>query len=69
MDSKFKTLTYKYTSAIEENLGWTQSGIPLWVSFDLFQGQVAQTPEDIPDPSHGRVYSEMFHSVFVLKGF
>ena len=20
---------YKYTSAIEENLGWTQSGIPL----------------------------------------
>ena len=26
------------------------------------------TPEDIPDPSHGRVFREKFSSVYVVKG-
>ena len=26
------------------------------------------TPEDIPDPSHGRVFHEKFRSVYVVKG-
>ena len=26
------------------------------------------TPEDIPEPSHGRVFREKFRSVYVVKG-
>ena len=32
-------------------------------------GQLAlETPDDIPEPSHGRVFCEKFHSVYVVKG-
>ena len=36
-----------------------------WV---YFGGQLAPTPKDIPDPSHGRVFREKFRSVYVVKG-
>ena len=31
-------------------------------------GQLTPTPEDIPEPSHGWVFCEKFHSVYVVKG-
>ena len=31
-------------------------------------GQLTPTPEDIPEPSHGRVSAEKFRSVYVVKG-
>ena len=31
-------------------------------------GQLTPTPEDIPEPSHGRVFREKLHSVYVVKG-
>ena len=33
-----------------------------------FGGQLAPTPEDIPEPSHSRVFCEKFRSVYVVKG-
>ena len=31
-------------------------------------GQLTPTPEDILEPSHGRVFREKFRSVYVVKG-
>ena len=47
-------------------------GLPLrepWVSLEYISGvSWPPTPEDIPDPSHGRVFREKFCSVYVVKG-
>ena len=40
-----------------------------WVSLEYISGvSWPPTPEDIPDPSHGRVFREKFRSVYVVKG-
>ena len=31
-------------------------------------GHLTPTIEDLPEPSHDRVFCEMFHSVYVVKG-
>ena len=43
----------------------------LWklsLALSIFGGQLAPITEDIPVPSHGRIFCEKFHYVYVVKG-
>ena len=42
--------------------------VEIHVSTYAAGGQLTPTPEDIPEPSHSRVFREKFHSVYVVKG-
>ena len=47
---------------------WASTWEP-WVSLEYIPGvSWGSTPEDIPDPSHGRVFCEKFRTVYVVKG-
>ena len=60
--------------------GWTTAFYPEPVTAESYSqfceiyeyilgvSQPTPTPEDIPEPSHGRVFPEMVHSVYVAKG-
>ena len=63
-------------NSITYGLCWNLSGSPgllakivQWVSLEYIWGVTwPQTLEVIPEPSHGRVFGEKFHSAYVVKG-